>query len=111
MFGSKNSQPRALYASKRKLFEIAKLFPDGPVTFQKEENEWVTVECGKSTFRLPGIAKETFPQLPKFNATPFAINASLLTTIIQESRYTLSGAKFEFDKTETRVVMTDTTAR
>jgi DNA polymerase III subunit beta len=76
--------------------------PDSPVTFQKEENEWVTVECGKSTFRLPGIAMETFPELPKFNATPFAINASLLTTIIQqtifaitteESRYTLFGAK------------------
>jgi len=30
------------------------------VKFKKEENEWVTVECDRSKFRLPGISKENF---------------------------------------------------
>ena len=74
------------------------------------------VEAGKSRFKLPGISKETFPDLPSFKATPLAINAGLLTSLIQqtifaitqeEGRYTLSGAKFEISKSRTRVITTD----
>jgi len=69
-----------------------------------------------SRFRLPGIAKETFPELPSFKATPQSVSAALLITLIQqtifaitqeEGRYTLSGAKFEIGKTQTRVITTD----
>src|SRR5438874_1150940 len=54
----------AICVQARKLFDIARLLPDAPVKFRKEENEWVTVECDRSKFRLPGISKETFPELP-----------------------------------------------
>ena len=53
----------AICVQARKLFDIARLLPDAPVKFRKEENEWVTVECDRSKFRLPGISKETFPEL------------------------------------------------
>ena len=106
----------AICVQARKLFDIARLLPDAPVKFQKEENEWVTVECDRSKFRLPGIAKDTFPELPGFKSTPLKLSAALLKTLIdrtifaitqEEGRYTLSGAKFEFDSQGVKMVTTD----
>ena len=100
----------------RKLFDIARLLPDAPVSFRKEENEWVTVDCDRSKFRLPGIAKDTFPELPGFKSTPLQLPASLLKLLIdrtifaitqEEGRYTLSGAKFELDKQGAKMITTD----
>src|SRR5438128_8109521 len=106
----------AICVQARKLFDIARLLPDAPVSFRKEENEWVTVECNRSKFRLPGIAKDTFPELPGFKSTPLKLPASLLKLLIdrtifaitqEEGRYTLSGAKFEIDKQSVKMVTTD----
>src|SRR5438874_12968777 len=106
----------AICVQARKLFDIARLLPDAPVKFRKEENEWVTVECDRSKFRLPGISKETFPELPGFKSTPLKLPASLLKLLIDrtifaitqdEGRYTLSGAKFELDSKGVKMVTTD----
>src|SRR5882672_11202809 len=106
----------AICVQARKLFDIARLLPDAPVSFRKEENEWVTVECDRSKFRLPGISKDTFPELPGFKSTPLKLPASLLKLLIdrtifaitqEEGRYTLSGAKFELDKQGAKMITTD----
>jgi DNA polymerase-3 subunit beta len=106
----------AICVQARKLFDIARLLPDAPVSFRKEENEWVTVECDRSKFRLPGISKDTFPELPGFKSTPLKLPAALLKLLIdrtifaitqEEGRYTLSGAKFELDKQSAKMVTTD----
>ena len=106
----------AICVQARKLFDIARLLPDASVSFSKEENEWVTVECDRSKFRLPGISKDTFPELPGFKSTPLKLPASLLKLLIErtifaitqeEGRYTLSGAKFELDKQGIKMVTTD----
>ncbi len=106
----------AICVQARKLFDIARLLPDAPVKFKKEENEWVTVECDRSKFRLPGISKETFPELPGFKSTPLKLPAAMLKLLIdrtifaitqEEGRYTLSGAKFELDKKGVKMVTTD----
>jgi len=108
--------PGAICVPARKLFDIARLLPDAPVSFKREDNDWVTVECDRSRFRLPGISKETFPELPTFKSTPYKLSASLLKSLIdrtifaitqEEGRYTLSGAKFEFDKQGVKMVTTD----
>src|SRR6266513_830974 len=106
----------AICVQARKLFDMARLLPDAPVSFKKEENEWVTVECDRSKFRLPGIAKDSFPELPTFKSTPLKLPASLLKSLIdrtifaitqEEGRYTLSGAKFEVNKQGVKMVTTD----
>jgi DNA polymerase-3 subunit beta len=106
----------AICVQARKLFDIARLLPDAPVSFRREENDWVTVECDRSKFRLPGISKETFPELPGFKSTPLKLPASLLKSLIdrtifaitqEEGRYTLSGAKFELDNEGVKMVTTD----
>ncbi|PYS44114.1 MAG: DNA polymerase III subunit beta [Acidobacteria bacterium] len=106
----------AICVPARKLFDIARLLPDAPVSFRKEPNEWVTVECDRSKFRLPGISKDTFPELPGFKSTPFKLPAGMLKLLIdltifaitqEEGRYTLSGAKFELDEQGVKMVTTD----
>ena len=54
----------------RKLFEIARLLPDAPVTFKKEANDWVTVTCDKTKFKMVGVSKDAFPEVPSTKSAP-----------------------------------------
>ncbi|MBV9927754.1 MAG: DNA polymerase III subunit beta [Acidobacteria bacterium] len=100
----------------RKLFEIARVLPDAPVSFRKEENNWATVKCERSNFRIAGIDRDNFPEVPIFKSAPVKLPASVFKALIdrtifaitlEESRYTLSGAKFMLDKSGAKMVTTD----
>src|SRR5260370_5874181 len=106
----------AICVQARKLFDIARLLPDATVTFRKEENDWVVVECDRSRFRLPGISKDSFPELPNFKSTPLKLPAALVKQLIdrtifattqEEGRYRLSGAKLILDQTGVQMITTD----
>lgn len=108
--------PGSICVQARKLFEIARLLPDAPVTFKKEANDWVTVTCDKSRFKMVGVSKEAFPEVPSFKSAPTKISAGTIKGFIdrtifaitqEESRYTLSGAKFMLDDKGARMVTTD----
>ncbi|HEY5883494.1 MAG TPA: DNA polymerase III subunit beta [Pyrinomonadaceae bacterium] len=108
--------PGSICVQARKLFEIARLLPDAPVTFKKEANDWVTVTCDKSRFKMVGVSKEAFPEVPSFKSAPTKIPAAIIKAFIdrtifaitqEESRYTLSGAKFMLDDKGARMVTTD----
>ena len=100
----------------RKLFEIARLLPDAPVTFKKEDNDWVTVTCDKTRFKMVGVARDAFPEVPSFKSAPTKLSAEIIKSFIdktifaitqEESRYTLSGAKFILDEAGAKMVTTD----
>lgn len=100
----------------RKLFDIARVLPDAPVSFRKEENNWATVKCERSNFRIAGIDSSNFPEVPNFKSAPVKFSASIFKTFIdrtifavtlEESRYTLSGAKFVLNKSGAKMVTTD----
>ena len=108
--------PGSICVQARKLFEIARLLPDAPVTFKKEANDWVTVTCDKSRFKMVGVAREAFPEVPSFKSAPTKLSAGVIKAFIdrtifaitqEESRYTLSGAKFMLDDKGARMVTTD----
>lgn len=108
--------PGSICVQARKLFEIARLLPDAPVTFKRESNDWVTVTCDKSRFKMVGVSKEAFPEVPQFKSAPTKISAAIIKAFIdrtifaitqEESRYTLSGAKFMLDDKGARMVTTD----
>src|SRR5467141_1283156 len=110
------TQTGSICVQARKLFEIARLLPDGPVSFKKEENEWVTVRSDRSRFKLVGVARDAFPEVPSFKSAPTKIPADVLKSFIdrtifaitqEESRYTLSGAKFILDESGAKMVTTD----
>ncbi|MGI8640144.1 MAG: DNA polymerase III subunit beta [Pyrinomonadaceae bacterium] len=100
----------------RKLFDIVRLFPDADVHFTKDDNEWVKMTCGKSNFRLAGVSKENFPEVPSFKSAPMRLSAEVFNHFIQntafaitneQSRFTLSGAKFMIEGGIARMVTTD----
>jgi DNA polymerase-3 subunit beta len=100
----------------RKLFDIARVLPDAPVNFRKEENNWATVKCERSNFRIAGIDRDNFPEVPSFKSAPVKLPSGVFKTLIdrtifaitlEESRYTLSGAKFMLGKSGARMVTTD----
>jgi DNA polymerase-3 subunit beta len=108
--------PGSMCVGARKLFDIARVLPDAPVSFRKEENNWATVKCERSNFRIAGIDRDNFPEVPSFKSAPVRLPAGVFKTLIdrtifaitlEESRYTLSGAKFMLGKTGARMVTTD----
>ncbi len=110
-------QAGSICVQARKLFDIVRLLPDADVSFRKEENDWVKVECGRSNFRLAGVSREHFPEIPTFaNPLPFSLPSKIFQYFIQhtsfaitneQSRFTLSGAKFMVDESGVKMVTTD----
>jgi DNA polymerase-3 subunit beta len=106
----------AMCIQARKLFDIVRLLDGGDVHFTKEENEWVKLNSGKSNFRLAGVSRDTFPEVPSFKSAPMKLSADIFNHFIQntafaitneQSRFTLSGAKFMIDGGVARMVTTD----
>ncbi len=109
-------QPGAMCLQARKLFDIVRLLDGGDINFKKEENEWVKLNSGKSNFKLAGVAKDNFPEVPNFKNAPMKLSADIFNHFIQntafaitneQSRFTLSGAKFMIDGNAARMVTTD----
>jgi len=109
-------QSGAMCIQARKLFDIVRLLDAGDVHFTKEENEWVKMSCGKSKFRLAGVNRDQFPEVPSFKSAPLKLSAEIFNHFIsntafaitnEQSRFTLSGAKFMIDNGTARMVTTD----
>lgn len=106
----------AICVQARKLFDIVRLLDGGSVHFVKEENEWVRLTSGKSKFRMAGVNKEQFPEVPSFKSAPLRLPSAVFNSFIQntsfaitneQSRFTLSGAKFVIEDGTAKMVTTD----
>lgn len=101
----------------QKLFEILKELPETSVTLTSDENNWITVECLKSNFRIAGLPKADFPELPNLPSQDMLIfQQALLKDLIgktafavshDESRYALTGVLFSISSHEVSMVATD----
>ena len=100
----------------RKLFDIVRALDSGDVHFKKDDNEWVTLKCGRANFRLAGLSRDQFPEIPQFKSTPMKLPAAVFNYFIQNtsfaitnevSRFTLSGAKFIVGEGVAKMVTTD----
>jgi len=109
-------RPGAMCIQARKLFDLSRLLQSDDVTFKKEENEWVNVTAGRGKFRLAGVSREQFPEIPIFKSAPLKLPAEIFNHFIQhtsfaitneQSRFTLSGAKFMLSDGKARMVTTD----
>ncbi len=100
----------------RKIFDVVRLLPDSTLHFKKDENDWVKLSCGNSKYRFAGVSRDQFPELPVFKSAPLALPASVFNHFImntsfaitnEQSRFTLSGAKFMIEDGVARMVTTD----
>jgi DNA polymerase-3 subunit beta len=89
----------------RKLFEIAREV-EGEILLEAQDNNWVKVTSGKSTFKLMGLPVEDFPALPEVSKSEeLTIKAETLKNMIEktiyatgesDTRYTLNGLLLHF---------------
>jgi DNA polymerase-3 subunit beta len=108
--------PGSMCVQARKLFDISRLLPDAPVKFKSLDNHWAEVTCERAKFNLAGVSRDQFPEIPSSKSAPMKISAPIFKTFIertifaitqQESRYTLSGAKFILEPNSAKMVTTD----
>lgn len=109
-------QPGSICVQARKLFDIVRALDSGDVHFKKEDNEWVTLKAGRANYRLAGVSKDQFPEIPSFKSTPMRLPAEVFGFFVrntafaitnEQSRFTLSGAKFIIGDGVAKMVTTD----
>ncbi len=107
--------------SAKKLYEIVRELPEEIIRIQKKDNQWITLQCGKSIFNLAGLDPEEFPSLPTCQEENFSnVSTHLIREMIEktifaasneESRYHLNGILFlqtkQGGKEMLRMVATD----
>src|SRR5712672_1167412 len=101
----------------KKLVEIVRELPSAAVRITSAGEQRVNLECGRSKFKLLGIAKEEFPNFPpvKFDRAWSVTSADLLKLInhvsfaasTEESRPILNGVLWELRADRMRMVATN----
>lgn len=109
-------QPGAICVQARKLFDIVRALDAGDAHFKKEDNEWVSLKAGRANYRLAGVSKDQFPEIPSFKSTPMKLASDVFSFMVrntafaitnEQSRFTLSGAKFIIGDGVAKMVTTD----
>ncbi len=98
-------RPGSLCIPARKLFEIAREV-EGEILLEAQENNWMRVTSGKSTFKLMGLPETDFPALPEISESEkLSVKAPVLRDMIEktiyasgesDTRYALNGLLLHF---------------
>lgn len=84
----------------RKFFDIVKALPDGSeVSISIKKNNFVTIKSGKAQFKIIGLPKEEFPQLPVFK------DRDSISIEQKSLREMLNLTDFAMSKDDTRYVL------
>ena len=109
--------PGAITIPAKKLQEIARELPPAPVRIAAAGEQRVTLECGRSRFKLLGLPRDEFPAFPsvRFDAS-WRVKSGELQKLIQhtsfavsteESRPILNGVLWELRPERMRMVATN----
>jgi len=107
----------ALTISAKKLYEIVRALPESDIKFEMINDNWMSIECERSQFKIVGLPKEDFPSLPEFDfGGGISIPADLLKEMIhktsiaiseEDTRYALNGALFIIHGKKISMIATD----
>lgn len=115
--GADIEQSGAITVPAKKLAEIARELPSAPVKISATGEQRVTIECGRSRFRLLGLPRDEFPSFPsvKFDDA-WRVRSGDLQKLIshtsfaastEESRPILNGVLWELRPDRMRMVATN----
>jgi DNA polymerase III subunit beta len=101
-------EPGAITIPTKRLSDILKEIPAGPVSVVIKKNNVVDIQCENCEFKLMGLPKEEFPKLPEVKEKEVIVfeqdvlkQMLLLTSFAvshEETRYVLNGLLFEIQK-------------
>ena len=109
--------PGSITIPAKKLSEIARELPPSPVKVSASGEQRVTIECGRSRFKLLGLPRDEFPSFPtvRFNES-WRVKSGELQKLIshvafavstEESRPILNGVLWELREDCMRMVATN----
>ena len=103
--------------SAKKLYEIVRSLPESDVSLRLEKDAWTRIKCDRSEFRVAGLPREDFPNLPDGrSARSVKLPVPALRRVIQrtqfaitaeDARYYLAGALLLLEKDSMAMVATD----
>jgi DNA polymerase-3 subunit beta len=109
--------PGAITIPAKKLGEIARELPPSPVKIAASGEQRVTLECGRSKFKLLGLARDEFPTFPsvrfdgswrvKSGELQKLISHTAFAVSTEESRPILNGVLWELREQRMRMVATN----
>jgi DNA polymerase-3 subunit beta len=83
-------EPGAVTIPARKFAEIARVLPDAPVHVETDGVE-ISIRCGKSRFKLFGLAEEEFPASPEVDFSEgWTVPAEDLQSLIKHTAFAVS---------------------
>ncbi len=101
----------------KKFFDIIKELPESEVLISVKKNNLVHIECQTCAFKIMGLPKDEFPQIPEFkNKDSIVIPQKELKKMLSrtifamsrdETRYILNGVLFIIKPAYIRLVATD----
>ncbi len=107
----------ALSVSARKLHEIVRALPEADVRFKADGENWATITCQQARFRIMGLPREDFPNLPSpgkddkvtFSIQQFKemIHKVIFAVATDDARYALNGALMILDAGSVSLVSSD----
>ena len=74
----------------KRLLEIVRSLPEAEIKLKVLENHWVQVTCERSSFKLVGMAKDSFPILPSVPKAIAVIPAPVFSNLIQKTIFAIS---------------------
>src|SRR5262245_41273568 len=109
--------PGALSVSARKLHEIVRALPDAEVRLQSDADNWVSISCERSRFRIMGLPMQDFPTLPSpggvgkvtFGMQQFRemIQKVIFAVTTDDARFALNGALMVLSEGSLALVASD----
>ena len=69
----------------RKLLDYVRLLPDADLQVKFLENHWASLTCGRSRTRMPGMSRESYPELPQMPESIAEIPVKLLASMISRT--------------------------
>ena len=101
----------------RKLFGILRELPEDKVTISIDKKNNATINCGTSLFKIKGLSREEFPQLPEFtDSESFTLPQEQFKAMLrctayavsrEDTRYVLMGLYFVIKGNKLTLVSTD----
>ncbi|HKY31517.1 MAG TPA: DNA polymerase III subunit beta [Candidatus Polarisedimenticolia bacterium] len=111
------TRPGALSVSARKLHEIVRALPDSEVEIKSDGDNWATITCERSHFRLMGLPKDDFPTLMSpgkgdkvtFGVQQFRemVQKVIFAVTVDDARFALNGALMVLEKGTICLVASD----
>jgi DNA polymerase-3 subunit beta len=73
-----------------RFLDIVRSAPESEIRCRALDNHWVQVTCGRSSFKLVGLAKDDFPKLPAIPKPVANVSAELLAACVEKTSFAMS---------------------